>query len=745
MKIILAEYAGFCGGVKRAVELAEHALRDGPLVTHGELIHNTLEVARLERLGLHTSYDGEIGTSKRVLIRAHGITREEFAALEKENIEIIDATCPIVMSIHQKVREKSKEGYAIVVIGDPEHPEVRAILSQADEAYAVSNEDEARNFKMNKKIYILSQTTNREEYFNHLASLVAEGKDAVIENTICSATRLRQKACAELAGEVDAMIVIGGKNSSNTRKLHEIARKHCKESYHIESISQLPLHNLEKFNIIGVTAGASTPGWLIEEVIRRMDQFSNEELMEEMEGTFTNVRAKEIVTGKVIYVTDNEVMVNIGYKSDGIIKRDELSDDQSVTPKDLFKEGDEIEVYVIKLDDGEGNVVLSSRRVAHLKNWEVLAEMQENGETVDAVIEKEVKGGLICTVKGIGGFIPGSQVAIRFVRDLKPFVGQTLTCDILSVDPRKRRLVLSRRSVIERERKEIEDKVWNALEIGQMIHGKVARLTDFGAFVDIGGVDGLLHVSDISWNRINHPSEALNVGDELELQVLRANRERGRISLGLKQLQPKPFDVFAENNKVGDIVTGTVVNLVAFGAFVRLKEGVEGLVHVSEISYARVEKPSDELNIGEEVEVKILGIDEEHQRIALSIKQTKEDDRPKEERPKRERKPRRREPRMRAPMQVTSASKDLENVQFGNSVLGDLDLGSFGFSEDDLATIEENQEENAQEEKEQVAQAEEVQVEEEAVAAEEATESVEAEETAEDCEDSENCECEEDQ
>ena len=231
----------------------------------------------------------------------------------------------------------------------------------------------------------------------------------------------------------------------------------------------------------------------------------------------------------------------------------------------------------------------------------------------------------------------------------------------------------------------------------------------------------------------------------MELQVLRANRERGRISLGLKQLQPKPFDVFAENNKVGDIVTGTVVNLVAFGAFVRLKEGVEGLVHVSEISYARVEKPSDELNIGEEVEVKILGIDEEHQRIALSIKQTKEDDRPKEERPKRERKPRRREPRMRAPMQVTSASKDLENVQFGNSVLGDLDLGSFGFSEDDLATIEEDQEENAQEEKEQVAQAEEVQVEEEAVAAEEVAETVESEEAAEDCEDSENCECEEDQ
>lgn len=723
MKIILADHAGFCGGVRRAVELAERALMDGPVVTHGELIHNPLEVKRLEDMGLRTLHGSDIQESERIMVRAHGITRDEKSTLENMGVEIIDATCPVVTNIHRKVQEKSKEGYAIVVIGDRNHPEVRAILSQADESYAVANEDEARNLTVHKKIYVLSQTTNREEYFLNLATVVAKGRDAVIENTICSATRLRQNACAELAKHVDAMVVIGGKNSSNTRKLYEIARRYCRESYHIESISQLSLHNLKKFNIIGVTAGASTPGWLIEEVIRRMDQFSNEELMEEMEGTFTNVRAKEIVTGKVIYVTDNEVMVNIGYKSDGIIKRDELSDDQNVTPKDLFKEGDEIEVYVIKLDDGEGNVVLSSRRVAHLKNWEVLAEMQEKGETVDALIEKEVKGGLICTVQGIGGFIPGSQVAIRFVRDLKPYVGQTLTCDILSVDPRKRRLVLSRKSVIERERKEIEDKVWSTLEIGQTVHGKVARLTDFGAFVDIGGVDGLLHVSDISWNRINHPSEAINVGDELELQVLRANRERGRISLGLKQLQPKPFDVFTENNKVGDIVQGTVVNLVAFGAFVRLKEGVEGLVHVSEISYARVEKPSDELNIGQEVEVKILGIDEEHQRIALSIKQTKEDDRPKEERPKRERKPRRREPKMRAPMQVTSASKELENVQFGNSVLGDLDFGSLGFTEDDFASVEGNNEESIQENP-----------------AEEAAVSVEFVETTEKCEDAENCE-----
>lgn len=690
MKIIVADHAGFCFGVKRAVNLAEKALSDGEIVTHGELIHNALEVRRLERMGLKTLNAGEIGKYKRVLIRAHGITQSEFKKLEDTGTEIIDATCPVVMNIHKKVRDKSKEGYAIIVIGDPNHPEVRAILSRAAEAYAVSTEEEARNLTVDKKLYILSQTTNREEYFFKLASIVAQGKNAIIENSICTATKNRQQACMNLAKRVDAMFVLGGMNSSNTKKLFEISKKHCKECYHIENISQLPLHNLKKFNIIGLTAGASTPGWLIEEVIRRMDQFSNEELMEEMEGTFTNVRAKEIVKGKVIYVTDNEVMVNIGYKSDGIIKRDELSDDQNVAPKDLFKEGDEIEVYVIKLDDGEGNVVLSSRRVAHLKNWEVLAEMQEKGETVDALIEKEVKGGLICTVMGIGGFIPGSQVAIRFVRDLKAYVGQMLTCDILSVDPRKRRLVLSRRSVIERERKEIEDKVWGTLEIGQTVQGKVARLTDFGAFVDIGGVDGLLHVSDISWNRINHPNEAIHVGDELELQVLRANRERGRISLGLKQLQPKPFDVFAENNKVGDIVHGTVVNLVAFGAFVRLDEGVEGLVHVSEISYARVEKPSDELNIGQEVEVKILGVDEERQRIALSIKQTKEDDRPKEERPKRERKPRRRETKMRAPMQVTSASKELENVQFGNSVLGDLDFGSLGFTADDLATIEED-------------------------------------------------------
>lgn len=438
----------------------------------------------------------------------------------------------------------------------------------------------------------------------------------MVRNTICNATRDRQKSCENLSKRVDCMIVVGGFNSSNTNKLYQISNTYCKNVYRIETVKDLPLQNLSKFNTIGIIAGASTPDKIVEEVASRMDNLTNEEFMNSIEDSMKKIYPRDIVKGSVINVKDDEIFVDIQYRADGIVKLDEMTDEQRENPKDHFNVGDEVDVYIIKLDDGEGNVSLSTRRVEGMKNWKKLTDKFEKQETVEVKVIGANKGGLTCQVYGINGFIPASHIATYFVKNFKKFVGEVWEVEILSVDERKRRLVLSRKNVIQ----EKLDDQWSNLEEGQVVKGKVARLTDFGAFVEIGDLDGLLHVSDISWNRVTNPADVLNIGDEIEVKILKLNKERDRISLGLKQLQEKPFEKYCNEHEVGEVVKGKVVNLLDFGAFVELAEGVEGLIHVSEISWLHVEKPSDELNIGDEVEVKILSIDKDAERIGLSMK-----------------------------------------------------------------------------------------------------------------------------
>lgn len=347
-----------------------------------------------------------------------------------------------------------------------------------------------------------------------------------------------------------------------------------------------------------------------------MDNFSNEEFMEQVKDSMIRIYPKDIVKGKVINVKNDEVFVDIKYRADGIIKLDEMSKEEALDPTKAFTEGEEIDVFVIKLDDGEGNVALSTRRVEGLKNWKKLLEAFEQNQVVQAEVTGENTGGLVVNVMGINGFIPASQITTYFVKNFKQFLGQTLDCKIVSIDEKKKRVVLSSR-VIQEEKL---DGVWEKIVVDEKVSGKVVRIVDFGAFIDLGGVDALVHVSDISWDRIEKPSDVLEVGQEIEALVLKANREKNRVSLGLKQLHEKPFDLFVNSNKVGDVVKGTVVNLLDFGAFVRLEEGVEGLVHVSQVSNEHVEKPSDVLNVGDEVEVKILEIDKDKQRISLSMR-----------------------------------------------------------------------------------------------------------------------------
>lgn len=668
MNIIVQQNAGFCYGVKRAIEIIEND-PSKLKYTLGQLIHNEQECKRLEALGIKQIDDytqAEKGST--IFIRSHGATLKLKEEIKNNGYKLVDLTCPSLLKIYEKINKKHEEGYKIIIIGDPNHPEIIAMKGQVENNVEVVNSiDEAKKIK-GEKLYVISQTTNLKRKFLEISDIIVRGNtNVVIDNTICGATKSRQMACLELSKNVDCMIVIGGLNSSNTNKLYDIAKQNCKKVLRIETYKDICIDDsIIESKLLGITAGASTPAWIIEEVVNLMDNYSKD-FMEQVEESMNKIYPKEIVKGEVIYVTDDEVMVNIGYKADGIIKLDELSTEEGKLPKDLYKQGDEIEVYVIKLDDGEGNVVLSTKRVEGIKNWKNLVSSFDNDSTVEAKVTQVVKGGLIATIDNVRAFIPGSQVTTHFVKDLSKYVGETLVCKVLNIDEKKRRLVLSHRAVVEAEQKEIEDKAWENITVGETITGKVQRLTDFGAFIDLGGVDGLLHISDISWNRIESPEDVLKVGDEIETLVLKANREKNRISLGLKQLQQKPFDAFVENNHEGDVIEGEVVNLVDFGAFIKLAEGIEGLVHVSEISNEHVDKPSDELNIGDTVKVKILEINPEKKRIALSMKALL----PKPEKPERKPRPKKVKPK-KVETKPESSEETLINSDLG--VLLDLKL-----------------------------------------------------------------------
>ncbi|MDY6065033.1 MAG: bifunctional 4-hydroxy-3-methylbut-2-enyl diphosphate reductase/30S ribosomal protein S1 [Finegoldia sp.] len=657
MNIIVQHNAGFCYGVKRAIETAE-SLADEKVYSLGELIHNPQECERLEEKGIKIISDyRDADPGATILIRSHGATKELKDSILNDGYKLVDLTCPSLLNIYKKIVKKYEEDYKIIIVGNKNHPEIIAMAGQIPDNYEIIESVEDAKKVKGDKLYVVSQTTNLIEKFLEISDIIEKGNtNVMVDNTICGATKQRQDACKDLSEKVDCMIVIGGLNSSNTNKLFDIASRYCKKAIRIETYKDLSIDSIINCNSIGVTAGASTPAWIIEEVVNLMDNYSKD-FMEQVEESMNKIYPKQIVNGEVIYVTDDEVMVNIGYKADGIIKEDELAKEEGKSHKDLYKPGDEIEVFVIKLDDGEGNVVLSTKRVQNVKQWEELVSKFDDGDTVEAKVTKEVKGGLLADVNGIRAFIPGSQVTTHFVRDLSKYVGETLTSAVINIDEKKRRLVLSPRKVEEVELQEKQDKAWENIEVGETIKGTVQRLTDFGAFVDLGGVDGLLHISDISWSRIDKPSDVLSEGDEIEVVVLKANREKNRISLGLKQLQPKPFDKFAQEYEAGQTVEGEVVNLVDFGAFLRVAEGVEGLVHVSEISHEHVEKPSDELNIGDKVEVKILEIDPESKRIALSIKALLPE-------PERKAKPKKKVVKKSEPAKIINDTEDL-NTDLG--------------------------------------------------------------------------------
>jgi len=467
----------------------------------------------------------------------------------------------------------------------------------------------------------VAQTTFPPERWEAVTR-VLEGKigDLAKHNTICSATETRQREAKELAQRMDAMIVIGGKNSANTQKLYAACKSRCPRTILVECAAEIPpaFANIDS-DQIGITAGASTPDGSLKEVVTRMTDIENKDFMAEIEATLVKIRPGQTVTGTVVQVTEDEVCVNIGYKADGLIKRSDL------TQQDV-QLGDEIEVEVVKVNDGEGNVLLSQRNIVNRKAWEALMAKYEAGEYVEAVGKEAVKGGLIADVEGVRAFVPASQLSQRYVEKIADFVGKDMKLKIIEVDKQKKRIVASRKAVMAEESAAKKAAAWENLEEGIVIHGIVRRLTDFGAFVDVGGVDGLIHITDLSWGRIKHPSEVVKPNQEVDVKILSLDKERERIQLGYKQLQARPWDNATEKYPEGSIVEGKAVRITEFGAFVELEPGLDGLVHISQCALNRVNKVEDAVKVGEIVRVKVLSVDPEKKRISLSIRQVLEEE-----------------------------------------------------------------------------------------------------------------------
>lgn len=729
MQIRVAKNIGFCFGVRRAVDMALRAKEslNGDVYTLGKLIHNDSVVDELRAKGVIPVQNiDEIPKGATVIIRSHGISPSQYEAIQSRGVSIVDATCPFVKRIHEIVDSHYKKGYRIAIIGERSHPEVIGINGWCNHTaiFMQSANDVGDDF-LSDRFCVVVQTTFSKETFDEIASKIRKmNAETVIFDTICSTTVDRQNEASALSRACSKMILIGSRNSSNTQKLLSVCRKHAKDMQFIEKLSELSLENMESSDIIGIIAGASTPDWMIGEVITRMSDLEktmaenteaenkeeetevsaaaepsvnavitetaeqarpNEEPMamevpsevtnepeavkeaeeetaeqaeqepgqeaaeqaeqevrqeakqevdkkaeketeskdqtfaEAFESTLVRIKNGQVITGSIVQIVDGEVCVNIGYKSDGFIPRNEFSSDPDIDPEDVCKIGDPIDVEVIKVNDGEGNVLLSRKNVESKKLWDELIRDEDVQDKVFEGVGKEVvKGGLIAYIDGVRAFVPASQLSTKYIENISEFVGKTIKLKVIEVDKARKRIVASHKAILLFEAEEAKKKLWDQLVVGAKVNGIVRRLTDFGAFVDIGGIDGLVHVTDVAWGRVKHPSDVLSIGQEIEVLIRDVDMEKQRVSLGYKQLQPKPWTMADQKYPVGSVVEGKVVRIVPFGAFVALEPTIDGLIHISQVGVKRIAKVEDEINVGDIVRCKVLDVNPEAKRISLS-------------------------------------------------------------------------------------------------------------------------------
>ena len=633
MSVKIAKSAGFCFGVNRAVELVENTAAEGKKVlTLGPIIHNRHVVGKFQEMGVGViDQPEEAKADNTVIIRSHGVTRDVCQRLENTGCEVIDATCPFVKRIHGLVSRAEEEGRLPIIIGTRAHPEVEGIAGWCSNCLILESPEELENWiktanpPRDLPICMVSQTTSTEFLWKMCGEIAKkEFTNLKIFDTICRATEYRQSEAAELSKLCQAMVVVGDPKSSNTGRLAMICREHCDNVALVDNAADLNPDDYRDVADVGITAGASTPAWIIKEVNKTMSEIINENLMEDfatlLEQSIKTLNTGDKVMGTVTHIGNTEVQVDLGTKHAGYIPYDEVSTDPSVKPEDILHVGDEIEVFVVRVNDQEGTVQLSKKKLDGLKVWDDMAAWAEEKTTVEGTITEETKGGLVATIKGIRVFIPASQSGIAKGGDMAGMVGQTVQMKITEVNRQRRRVIGSIRAVSSEARKAAQEKIWADIENGKKYHGTVKSLTSYGAFVDIGGVDGMVHVSELSWNHIKTPSEVVKVGDEIDVYVISFDAEKRKISLGYKTAEMNPWNQFMTNYNVGDVVDAKVVKLMTFGAFAEILPGVDGLIHISQIADRRIGKPEDVLAEGQDVKVKITDVDAENKRISLSIR-----------------------------------------------------------------------------------------------------------------------------
>ena len=638
MKITLADTAGFCFGVRRAVELVEQTARTGAsVVTLGPIVHNRHVVERFNALGVREAASTwEIPDGATVIIRAHGVGRAVYEELAARGLAVVDATCPFVDRIHKLVQRAEQEGRKAVIYGAKVHPEVVGISGWCDDPLVVERPEELENWlkeapeRQNLPLALVAQTTSNQKLwkkFVETANLLCTNCKKF--DTICKATEKRQNAAAKLAAQSDAMIVVGDKTSSNTRQLAAICEAHCGRVWLVDNASELADCDFSELRAIGITAGASTPAWIIKEVNQTMDEIktvdtaATEESFEALlDASIKTLNTGDTVTGTVVAIGTTEVQVDLGAKHAGYIPCDEVSADPTVKPEEILHVGDEIKVFVVRVNDQEGTVQLSRKKLDGMRVWDELQEAVDSKTPVEAKITEINKGGLVANVKGVRVFIPASASGVARGGNLEELKGQTVRIRITEVNRERRggRVVGSIRAVANEERKAAQEKVWSEIEVGKKYSGVVKSLTSYGAFVDIGGVDGMVHVSELSWSRIKNPAEVVKVGDPIDVFVIGLDPEKRKISLGYKTPEMNPWNQFEANFHVGDVAKVKVVKMMTFGAFAEIIPGVDGLIHISQIADRRIGKPEDVLSVGQEVDVKIIDIDAENKRISLSIR-----------------------------------------------------------------------------------------------------------------------------
>ncbi len=650
MPVKLAKSAGFCFGVNKAVARVYALLDAGETVcTLGPIIHNPQVVASLAARGVTTVDDpADTPAGATLVIRSHGVPRDTYETIQRLGVKCSDATCPFVAKIHRIVAEHSAAGNAVLIAGDATHPEVLGIRGHCVEnaekssVFVFSNEKELENclknhpFLTTEPCIMVAQTTFHAEMWEKCAKIAKKHcTNLQIFATICNATAERQSEAIRLAQSCEQMVVVGGKESSNTAKLCAVCAPYC-PTHWVETADELPRDAFAAGQTIGLTAGASTPADIIKEVHCTMSEIVNKETLETKIENYEEMSSEEFaaaidatlqnatddkVRGVVVAIAPNEVQVEVvGRKQTGYIPANELSNDPNAIPADLVKVGDELELLIMRTNDQEGTIMLSKKRVDALKGWETIVNAEAEGAVLDGTVVDVIKGGVLVVTNGVRVFVPASQASVNRMEDLSPLKGQNVQLKIIEVNTHRRHAVGSVRQVAQAARKEQEEAFWAQAEVGQEYTGAVKSLTSYGAFVDLGGVDGMVHISEMSWSRIKHPSEVMKVGDTVTVFIKALDAEKKKISLGYRKAEDNPWEIFKAQYPIDSTVTAKIVGMTAFGAFAQILPGVDGLIHISQIANHRVEKPQDELQIGQEVEAKITAVDYERKRISLSIR-----------------------------------------------------------------------------------------------------------------------------